>query len=349
MKKLKLSLLPLALLLLLPLTTVLSGCGATPKNEALGVNFVSYDYDDSSGYAIFEVDYNTPTKLEFKVNPSTWSGYAVTYAIKECSGQNRSRFKLQDGIITIESYDFEEIKVEIFVHGYSDVCIVRLKQYPTSIYVKNTDVTIAAGGSYTINPIGRFVDAFGKTYEKPLLEYSYNFLVETEDETIINVPNKNRLKVVSVRSNNASTKVYITLLNTNGESYGEKFKLTLNFKVVENAGESRTEISGVNEFVKNGDKVTINASDLTKNGELYVISYKNYIFSAQKLLIEQENVSIECTISDARYVEVDDENATMLIQKGRDSSLKFNVCMWSNLTTTSGTVFVSAFEITINF
>ena len=349
MKKLKTSLLALALLVLLPLTAVLSGCGATPKNEALGVHFVSYDYDEDSGDAIFDVDYNTPTKLEFKVNPSSWSGYAVTYAIKECSGQNLSRFKLQDGIITIESYDFEEIKVEIFVHGYSDVCIVRLKQYPTSIYVKNTDVTIAAGGSYTINPIGRFVDALGRTYEKALLEYSYNFLVETEDETIINVPNENRLKIVSVRRNNASTKVSVTLLNSNGESYGDTFKLTLNVKVVENAGDSRTNVSGVNGFVKNGDKVTINASDLTKSGEYYVISYKNYIFSSQKLLIAQDNVSIECTTSDARYVVTDSENATILVQKGRESSMKFNVFMWSNLTTESGTVFVSTFEITINF
>ena len=44
--------------ILLPLTMILSGCGATPKNEVLGVAFDSMIYDEETGYAVFEVDKN---------------------------------------------------------------------------------------------------------------------------------------------------------------------------------------------------------------------------------------------------------------------------------------------------
>ena len=358
MKKLKFSLVMLVLALVFPLTMVLSGCGATPKNEALGVYFQSYEYDDETGYAVFSVDMDKPTKLDFKVNPSSWSGYAVTYAIKECSANNLSRFKFQDGIITVNSVDidplkngakFEDIKIEIYVNGYTDTCIVTLKKYPKSVYVVNENVSIGAGTSFTINPIGVFEDAFGATYEKSLIEYEYNFLVETDDETVISVPNKNRLKVVSVRKNNEAAKVYVTLLNTKGESYGDSFKLTINIKVVENASDSRTNISGYNKFVKSGDAIQINASDLSKDGDEYVLSYKNYIFSTQKLLIDNSYVEIECTSNDSRYVDIDSENTQIKVTKGRENKLTFTLSMWSNLTADDGSVFATTFTVTINF
>lgn len=349
MKKLKFSLLAFALLLIFPLSFILSGCGATPKNEALGIHFESYDYDDATGYAIFEVDLLKATKLTYKINPSSWSGYAITYAVKECSDQNLSRFNLENGIITVEDEKFQEIKIDIYVNGYSDTCIVRLKQYPTSIYLEETDVVLGAGSSYTINPIGRFVDAFGAEYEKPLLEYSYNFLVETEDETIVNVPNENRLKIVSVRKNNDATKINITLLNREGVPYGDSFKLTINVTIVENAGDSRTDISGHNGFVKDGDTITINANNLEKSGEKYVLRYKNYLFSSQNLLIEQDNVKINCTSDNVRYVETDSENKTIYVQKGRDASLTFSLNMWSNMNKTDGSVYVASFVIVIYF
>ena len=75
MNKLKRILVSLCLALLLPLGLVFTGCGATPSNEVRGVFFDSDYYDEETGYAIFELDQGRPTKLEYKVNPSSWSGY----------------------------------------------------------------------------------------------------------------------------------------------------------------------------------------------------------------------------------------------------------------------------------
>ena len=47
---------------------------------------------------------------------------------------------------------------------------------------KNLEIAVNAQGSYTISPFGRFSGVSG-TYVKPLLEYDYDFKVESADST----------------------------------------------------------------------------------------------------------------------------------------------------------------------
>ena len=270
-------------LVIFPLTLILSACGATPSNEVKGVFFQSELYDEKTGLAVFEVDAGVNTKLTYKINPSTWSGYVVTYAIKECAVENSSRFKLEDGCIDVNkstAHEFEEIKVQIMVNKKTDTCIVRLKTYPTEMFlldvdgtteVKTKEVSINSTGSYSINPIGRFTGKDGVTYTQPLLEKNYKFSVVSDNPSVIGVPNSGRLTVYSVRNNVASATVTVSLLNSKNEVLAS-VKIKIN--IVLDAEKALTTISSYGSFVKTGDVVEINASDLAQP-----LLEKNYKFS----------------------------------------------------------------------
>lgn len=356
MKKIfKISLYAVLLAVIMPFTLFLSGCGATPSKEALGVYFESQIYDEETGYAVFEVDKNVNTKLSYKVNPSSWGSYAVTYAIKECSAQNRSRFTLKDGKIKVESDLFEEIKIEIYINSYVDTCIVKLKKYPTSMFmydvngqeVTSMSVTINAYGSYTISPYGRFMDSNGVSYVQPLLEYDYNFTVTTSDETIISVPNSNRLKVSSARKNIGSAKVIASLKDATGKVV-HSVEVTIN--VVLNASSSFVIVSGHDSFVNNGSSVEINLSDLEMdedgNG---ILNYSLYVLSEDGRYIDSGVVEVFCTISDTKYAIVDNVNSCVLIEPATVSETSFKVSLWTNLIVDNGSAYSISFDVKINY
>lgn len=343
MKKLKRVALFLLMLTLLPVSYLLTGCGATPKNEALGVFFQTSVYDEKTGLPVFEVDKGVDTWLAYKVNPSSWSGYTVTYAVKECSAQNLSRFNLDKGIINVGSDKFEDIKIEIKVNGYVDTCIVTLKHYPNSVYVKDTDIVINALSNYTINPIGVFTDAFGETYEASLLEYDFKFVVESMDPTIINIPHENRLKLCSVRKNGGKTTVKVKMLNTEGK---EKFAFSVNVTVVENALKSVALLSGHESFINNEEEITINASSLEKDGEKYIIDYNAFIFSVHDLLIK--NVELTAT-TNSRYARVKNEEKKIYLTKGINNTQTFELYLWTNLTELDGTSYSMQISVTVDF
>lgn len=343
MKKIKKVALFLLMFMLLPVSSLLTGCGATPKNEALGVFFQSSVYDEETGLPVFEVDKGISTWLAFKVNPSTWSGYSVTYAVKECSAKNLSRFNLDKGIINVGSDKFEDIKVEIKVNGYVDTCIVKLKHYPEEVYVKETDIVINALGNYTINPIGVFKDAFGENYEESLLEYDFKFYVESLDPTIINIPHENRLKLCSVRKNGGKTKVRVKLLNTIDEAL---FEFEINVTVVENASRSLAFLSGHTSFIESEEEITINASELEKDGEKYKIEYNAYVFSVHDLLVK--DVQITAT-TNSRYARVKNEEHTVYVTKGLTNVQTFELYIWTNLTELDGASHSMEIKINVDF
>lgn len=222
MKKLKYLFTALILALLMPAMFILSGCGATSTNQVRGVFFDTKLYDDD-GIAVFEVDYNTETELTYKVNPSTGSGYKPIYQTLKSgeNEENRTRFELVNGKITITSRDFEEITVQITLNGYKDVCKIRLKQYPDSIFFLDADGNqistlnsqICADSYDVIHVYGSFG---GEVRE--LTDERYIFNVVSTDETIISVPNINRLTIYTLKSHPSDCAVTITLLNASAKT-----------------------------------------------------------------------------------------------------------------------------------
>ncbi len=336
----------------MPLALFLTGCGATPSNEVLGVYFVSPVYDDATGQAVFEVDTNVDTKLDYKMNPSTGSGYAVTYKIKECPENNLSRFTLKDGVINVSSNKFEQIRVDITINGYSDTCIVRLKKYPESMFLydvdgqtetKNLEVSVNAQGSYTISPFGRFSNAAG-TYVQPLLEYDYDFKVESADRTIVDVPIKNRLKFNVVATKPASTTVTVSLLNSAKQVV---HKVTVKVNVVLNASKASVILDGSYRFINIGDQVTIDLSTIDPEADgSYVLDYQLFVFNADGRKIDGVNISTICRVSETRYVEVS-KTSDQIIISDMPGDFTFTMKLWTNLIGENGTPFAVSFDVEI--
>lgn len=357
----------LMLVLLLPAIILLSGCGATPSNEARGVKFVSSIYDEETGYAVFEVDLDELTELKFNVMPSSWSGYKPTYVpIVEGSVGNNIKFKRQGNKIRVVDPTFEEIRLKVSVNGHSDICIVRLKEYPIDMYLEKTNVAINAHGVHVMNPIGIFEekDAEGNvvgTYEKSLLEYDYNFTVKSEDQTIVKVENESRLKVTSVKKGVSSTKVSVTLNDTKGNPYKRKVKEgdklvvvnedyteTVTVNVIQNVQSGFLLLDeGHGTFVNDGDTISVKLSELQTDNGQYLFGYKLHVVSDTSLYFEADATS---TSNNTRYFTKDETHSNVLridpeFATSVDKSVKISV--WTNLIDSDGNAF--GMVVNVNF
>ncbi len=333
----------LLLVVMMPLTFVLTACGATPTSEVRGVHFVSNKYDEATGYAIFEVDKDVPTKLEYKVNPSTWSGYEVTYTTPEDSAENKVRYTLINGVILVSETNFHQIQVKIHINGQTDSCYVRLKVYPDRIYTDQSSVKLNARGVYTICPIGEFTEGANKV-SRPINDNEYNFLVESNDSTIIRVVNPSRLMVCSDRKNTATAKVTVTLCNTKGKSKGMSF--VVDFTVIQNAREGYLLADGYDKFIKNGDEITVDLSTLeTDGGGNKVLKYDLFVASDSNLFIETTSL---CTTSTTKYIDVNDELGQLEIHLGSGvTSLTSTVNIWTPLVDEEGNSCALIFKLNI--
>lgn len=288
MKKIKKILISLCLALLLPLGLVLTACGATPSNEVRGVFFESDFYDEETGYAIFELDQGRATKLEYKVNPSSWSGYVPEYQVIKAgeSEENRPRFKLENGEVTINSSDFEEITVQITINDFSDICIVRLKKYPTKIFFINGEgeqvqKDYKAVSSNTVHQIHVFGQFGGETEPRELSEEHYKFNVVSSNDTTVKIFNPTRLTLFTVKTRPERAEIKVELLNADGKSVFAE-PLTLTVDVIPLITNGMLLIDGYDDFIDGTETepIEISVSGTTsKNGkEYYVLSYKAYAF-----------------------------------------------------------------------
>lgn len=333
------------MLVMLPLSAFLVACGATPADEANSVMFVSDIYDEETGKAIFEVDLMVPTELTFKCNPSTFENkpsYTIPVEGQTNSSLNRSRFDFKDGIITVNHAKFEPVEIKITVNGYTDQCIVRLKEYPVEIYATETDVVINAYGSHTICAMGKF-KLPDNTFEfRPLLERDYNFSVYSDNETVVSVPNHSRLTVCSERLNTNSANIKVKLLDESGkEKQGLSF--TVKITVREMAKDGFLLLEGFNNFVENGSTVELNANEMTPNvnGE-YELRFKAYFISDLDTLIEN-NGGFECLTESNDYVTFDNDAQLIKVKSNYDG--EYVVTVWTNLFKPDGSTLGITFTI----
>lgn len=345
MKKiLKRMLLFAMMLVMLPLSTFLVACGATPADTANAVMFVSDIYDEATGKAIFEVDLMVPTELTFKCNPSTAENkpsYTIPVEGQTNSSLNRSRFDFKDGVITVNHAKFEPVEIKITVNGYTDQCIVRLKEYPVEIYAAETDVVLNAYGSYTICAMGKFKLADGTYEHRPLLEKDFNFSVYSDNETVISVPNHSRLTVCSERLNTNTANVTVKLLDESGKEKGISF--TVKFTVKEMAKDGFLLFEGFDSFVENGSTVVVDANEMTANVEgEYEIRFKAYFISSMDTLLENIG-GFECLTESNEYVSFD--NANQLIKIKSDYNGEYVVTVWTNLFKEDGSTLGITFTI----
>ena len=77
--KFKKILFALMLAVSLPIVSFLTGCGATPSNKLTGILFDTMQYDEATGLPVFEVDKDVTTGLDYKIYPSSATGYKVYF------------------------------------------------------------------------------------------------------------------------------------------------------------------------------------------------------------------------------------------------------------------------------
>ena len=342
MSKLKSICLALVAVLIFPIITMLVGCGATPSSEITGIIFDTMVYED--GVAVFEVDQGVTTDLTYKIFPSSASGYKVYFdPIDKGTAENSSRFTFQDGKITIDKSNFEDVRYKVRVGDFTDTCIIRLKKYPVEIYTTDSSVMINTNDVKVINVMARFENS---AEPRSIREDEYDFLVETSDETIINIPNPNYLKFIPIRNSLAYAKVTVTLLNKQKEKTDLSFEIDV--EVVQNIIDAKVIMSGVDTFVYDNDEVEINYDNLEDEGGKKKIEFDVYPVNKNNIL-DQHGHEYVITLNNKNFVSISNDGKYLLVDSNVESGYKVKVSLiHTDLNMTNGSTFVVDIYLTIN-
>lgn len=314
--KLKNILFVLIIALFMPMTMFLSACGATASGTVTGIKFTPNDYDEN-GTPLFWVDEGVTTTLDYSVYPSSASGYRVYFdPVGTGTSGNSLLYNFKNGKITVTDNKFEEVRYKIRVGNFTDTCIIRLKEYPKKIYTEETDVVLNSDGYYDIVVKGDFKNVQDvETLGVILGQDDYSFLVETEDETIVSVPNENRLKFIAIRQNGtASTNVKVTMLDCSGKKR-EDLSFKIKVTVVQNISTCKIVMSGVDTFVENNDEVTVDFNKLEDADEVgyKLLNMDFYPINTNGQLDIQENYEIVLS-KDREYVTLSEDGKSLLIK-----------------------------------
>lgn len=374
-------LLLLLAILVIPFSSLMVGCGATPSHQAQGVSFVSTKHDNN-GMAVFELDLDKSIKLPYKINPSSAYGYAPRFtALTGINTDNTQNFNLNfaTGEFCITSDKFNDVKVRIDIGSFSDECWIKLKKYPVAIGIYDETqfnslnaapkISMATGSVYQINVAGVFDNSpvidteTGEKTPTLLSDNDYNFLIEPDDEskTLINIPSSARLNIMAF-NNYGIAKVKVSLCDYNYEvvkvvtdesEYELSFIIEVSVYVICNSMDIN--LSGANRIVSSKDNnnvLSINASDLAYNESsmIYTISYDVDFYDRFNRLINDDKLRVRCFASNQTNVEIDNDNSRILITKPQyNDSLKLKLEFWSNAALISGQFCVANIEINIAF
>lgn len=338
----------------LPLAMILSGCGATPSGNLTGILFNTLKYDKATGLPLFEVDKDVTTDLNDWVNPypSSASGYKVYFdPVDKGTAENSSRYTFKDGKITINSRDFEDVKYKVRAGDYSDTCIIRLKDYPVEIYPDETSVVVSSYDIVPINVGAKFVNTAGFESFKNITESEYDFLVETSDETIVQIPNENRLKFIPVRNGASQAEVTVTVLSGQTDEDGNRIPTNLSFKitvnVIQNISTSFVVMSGVETFVENGDETDVDFNALETEGGFRKIEFTIYPVNVGNLLVEDE-FTYSIYLSSKKFAKVSDDGEYILIDSSVENNYELKVTIVvSDLSMSDNSAFAIDLNLTI--
>lgn len=323
----------------LPIVSFLTGCGATPSNKLTGILFDTMQYDEATGLPVFMVDKDVTTSLDYKIYPSSASGYKVYFdPIDKGTAENSSRFTFQDGTINIHSASFEEVKYKVRAGEYSDTCIIRLKEYPVEISTDKPTMVVNSFDIVPINVQARFVNSIGVVTTKNITEGDFDFVVETSDETILQVPNENRLKFCPVRNGRSNAEITVTLLNGQGEKTNMSFKISV--QVIQRISNSFVTLSGVSTMVENGDTAEVNFNSLATENGMGRIDLNVYPINVGNLLVGDE-FTYSLNLSSKKYAKISADGKYILIDSAipNDEKLQIQITI-VDMTMDDGSTFV---------
>lgn len=309
--KFKKILFALMLAVSLPIVSFLTGCGATPSNKLTGILFDTMQYDEATGLPVFEVDKDVTTGLDYKIYPSSATGYKVYFdPVDKGTAENSSRFTFKDGTINIHSSSFEEVRYKIRAGKFSDTCIIRLKEYPVEISTDKPTMIVNSFDIVPINVQAKFVNSIGVVTTRNISESEFDFVVETSDETILQVPNENRLKFCPVRNGRSQAEITVTLLNGQGEKTNLSFKISV--QVIQRISESFVMMNGVDTILESGDTANVNFGELEVEDVYRKLEFKVYPINVGNLLVEDE-FSYSLNLSSKNYAKISSDGKSVLL------------------------------------
>ncbi len=344
--KFKKILFALMLAVSLPIVSFLIGCGATPSNKLTGILFDTMQYDEATGLPVFEVDKDVTTGLDYKIYPSSATGYKVYFdPVDKGTAENSSRFTFKDGTINIHSSSFEEVKYKIRAGKFSDTCIIRLKEYPVEISTDKPTMIVNSFDVVPINVQAKFVNSIGVVTTRNINESEFDFIVETSDETIINVPNENRLKFCPVRNGRSHAEVTVTLLNGQGEKTNLSFKISV--QVIQRISDAFVTMTGVNKMLETGDSADVNFGELEVEDDYRKLEFNIYPINVGHLLVEDE-FSYSLNLSSKKFAKISEDGKSVLldvtIPSNEQIQLQITVV---DMTMENGSTFVIDLTLTI--
>ncbi|MBQ7452731.1 MAG: hypothetical protein IJS68_00495 [Clostridia bacterium] len=212
------------------------GCGVAGSDTLVSIEFSK---------PVFYVDENCPTKLEYKVYPSTAKNYDVVYTTS-----SQTIGELTGGIITVDEI-FSSVKINIQSGNKTDSCYVLRKIYPSvetgslnkplSIAhpsLDNGEMVLTKDAETSLGIYATFsqewqYDAVNETYNlasisetTKLLDYSiYKIRVTSSDPSVVYVPDASRPGICGV--GRGSAEVTVELVNDNGVAQNISASITV--------------------------------------------------------------------------------------------------------------------------
>ena len=264
---------------------------------------------------------------------------------------------IEFGKVTVLNPRFEEIVIKIYVNGQEDTCIVRLKEYPTDIYLTDDTMLteksdfINAGGVYSIHVYGNFSDGI-----REIGDDKYNFLVETSDPTVLDVMDNTRLKVCTLKHKIESATITIKLLDTTGKVKAERYVLTLKLTVVVSPNSSYIKLEGCDSFIEEGDVVNIDATENNfetekiANSTYYHLGYTIELFNAAGIYIDSDEYTVTCITTEQNFVVIDNENQILkLRRKSNTNVLSIVVTIATSTNISTGDAYATSFTLNFTF
>jgi len=214
------------------------GCGVSGNSAIVDIKFTT---------PVFYIDINCPTRLDYKVYPSTARNYSVILSTNLESG-----FEFVDGVFTITApQNFNPVQVTLQCGNLSDVCFVTRKIYPLRTLLMhqsfensgvidnssgaydtyNTDgglreVTILAGTQTQFSMAGEFsryfdiesarICDYGSPHYAEVGPETFSYKMVSSNPTVVSVSED--AKSLSVTGNRAGSAIITAYLaNSNGE------------------------------------------------------------------------------------------------------------------------------------
>lgn len=265
---------------------ILSACSGKGSTEVKSVRFVK---------DVYELDSNTPTKLDYKFYPSTASSNDIRFEATVPGVVQSSLVCRVDGngVCTIFS---ETLNVDATVAIYrgnnkEDECIVRLKKYPNRIYFKNsqgsetiTGFNLNLGGATNLNLWGEFTNVGEHevtTYDSQINSNNYKVKITSDNQRVVYTTADSNGLIVYSTGIVGSAKVSVSIINGKDENVASADVIvnvigSVDRAVVMMQGQSSF-ISPTTSYVSGADQqaVTYVVTDTTFNIKAYLFNKIN--------------------------------------------------------------------------